>query len=219
MTDQTPVSTVTISDDHPIFLEGVKDLLARQGDLEVVGQAKCSQSSLDLVNQYKPDVAILDLSMPGDVFQTIAEIARSHVGTRSIIYTAYCSVDSAIKALEAGAAGFVLKSDPIEELLDAIRTRDELIISKKFSAEVLSAMRKRSTTISTGDILSLSIREKQIVAQLLLGQTNREIARTLKLTEQTVKHYMTSVMHKMKVRSRVEVVVAVKNAELDPAQL
>jgi DNA-binding NarL/FixJ family response regulator len=220
MSGQSRISTVTVSDDHPVFIEGVKDLLARQADLDVVGQANCSRSSLDLVNQHKPDVAILDLSMPGDIFQTISEITRTNTHTRSIVYTAYCSVDSAVKALEAGATGFVLKSDPIEELLDAIRARDQLVISKKFSTEVLTAMRARQSAAPPAAILSLSRREKQVVGQLLLGQTNREIARMLDLTEQTVKHYMTSLMHKLKVRSRVEVVVAIKKSQsaLDDVQ-
>lgn len=213
MPSQSHVRTVTISDDHPVFLEGIKDILARQGDFDVVGQTNCSQSSLDLINEHRPDVAILDLSMPGDIFQTISEITRTNSQTRAIVYTAYCSVDSAVKALEAGATGFVLKSDPIEELLDAIRARSELIISKKFSAEVLTAMRARLSTAPPAALFSLSRREKPIVGQLLLGQTNREIARTLDLTEQTIKHYMTSLMHKMKVRSRVEVVVAVKKSQ------
>lgn len=220
MSGQSRISTVTVSDDHPVFIEGVKDLLVRQADLDVVGQANCSRSSLDLVNQHKPDVAILDLSMPGDIFQTISEITRTNTHTRSIVYTAYCSVDSAVKALEAGATGFVLKSDPIEELLDAIRARDQLVISKKFSTEVLTAMRARQSAAPPAAILSLSRREKQVVGQLLLGQTNREIARMLDLTEQTVKHYMTSLMHKLKVRSRVEVVVAIKKSQsaLDDVQ-
>ncbi|WP_449394811.1 response regulator [Devosia riboflavina] len=219
MPSQDHVSTVTVSDDHPVFLQGVKDLLARQEDLDVVGQASCAKSSFDLINEHKPDVAILDLSMPGDVFQTISEITRTNSATRSIVYTAYCSVDSAVKALEAGATGFVLKSDPIEELLEAIRACDELVISKKFSAEVMSAMRARQSAAPPGAIFRLSRREKQIVGQLLFGQTNREIARTLDLTEQTVKHYMTSLMHKMKVRSRVEVVVAVKQSQTSLADV
>lgn len=158
MPSQDHVSTVTVSDDHPVFLQGVKDLLARQEDLDVVGQASCAKSSLDLINQNKPDVAILDLSMPGDVFQTISEITRTNSVTRLIVYTAYCSVDSAVKALEAGATGFVLKSDPIEELFEAIRVCDELVISKKFSAEVMSAMRARQSAAPPGAIFSLSRR-------------------------------------------------------------
>lgn len=95
------INTVTISDDHPVFLERIKDILARQGDFDVVGQASCCQSSLALINEHRPDVAILDLSMPGDIFETISEITRTNSQTRAIVYTAYCSVDSAVKALEA----------------------------------------------------------------------------------------------------------------------
>lgn len=219
MPDQRHISTVTISDDHPIFLEGVKDILARQADLKVIGEATCSRTSVELIGDARPDVAILDLSMPGDVIEAISEITRTNSATRSIVYTAYCSVDSAVKALEAGATGFVLKSDPIDELFHAIRGRDELVISKRFSAEVLGAMRSRFSPNASAASFTFSRREKQIVSQLMLGQTNREIARTLDLTEQTIKHYMTSLMHKMKVRSRVEVVVAVREAQLVQSEM
>lgn len=215
MSNQRSPRTVTVSDDHPVFLEGIKDLLARQDDFDVVGQANCAQSSLDLVNAHKPDIAILDLSMPGDMFRTISEITRTNGATRSIIYTAYCSVDAAIKALDAGANGIVLKSDPVEELLDAIRRQDELVVSKRFSTEVLNTMLARLKPTPHDETLSLNTREKQIVAQLLLGRTNREIGQILNLTERTVKHYMTGLMHKMNVRNRVEVVVAVKAAPAD----
>lgn len=206
------ISTLTVSDDHPIFIDGVRSLLSRYSDLVLLGQAVCAQSSLDLVAQYRPNVAILDLSMPGDVFGAMAEMTRLSQATRLVVYTAHCSADTAIRALNAGATGFVLKSDPIDALLDAIRakTRDDLVISKRFSEEVLGPTPLPMRRAFPDDFATLGRREKQIVAQLLLGNTNREIADSIGLTEQTVKHHMTRLMHKLKVRNRVEVVIAAR---------
>lgn len=212
MQSLTPHVTVTISDDHPIFLQGVSDVLSRHSDIEVVGEATSAPSSLELVAERKPDVAILDLSMPGDVFEAITEIARGSSGTRTLVYTAYCSVDSAVKALDAGATGFVLKSDPVQELVYAVResAKSQLVISRRFSAEVLKAMHMRLQSAPEDHFKSLSVREKQIVGQLMLGHTNKEIARTLGLTEQTVKHYMTDLMQKIDARNRVDIVIATR---------
>lgn len=220
MRTSSPTSTVTISDDHPIFLQGVEDVLRRHPDLQVVGTAISAQSTLELVVAQKPDLAILDLSMPGDVFQTIADIASNAVRTRTLVYTAYCSVDSAVRALDAGATGFVLKTDPVEELLYGVRggIRGELVISKRFSAEVLKAMRARLKEAPEDHFATLSPRETQIVGQLLLGHTNREIAKTLGLTEQTVKHYMTGLMQKLDARNRVDIVIAAKRLQAAQAE-
>ncbi|QQR40402.1 response regulator [Devosia rhizoryzae] len=206
--------TVTISDDHPIFLQGVEEVLRRHPDFSVIGQATSAPATIELVAERRPDVAILDLSMPGDVFQAIADIAASGT-TRTMVYTAYCSVDSAVRALDAGATGFVLKSDPVEELLYAVRgsARGELVISKRFSAEVLKAMRARLKSAPEDHFATLSARETQIVGQLILGQTNKEIAKTLGLTEQTVKHYMTGLMQKLDARNRVDIVIAAKRLQ------
>ncbi|RYG56091.1 MAG: response regulator transcription factor, partial [Alphaproteobacteria bacterium] len=114
--------TVAIADDHPVLLAGIASLLSSDQHYRILGQADTADASLELVRQVSPDVLILDLSMPGDVFRAISQIAAARPNTKVLVFTAFCSIDSALKALDAGATGFVLKGSPFTELLEAIET-------------------------------------------------------------------------------------------------
>ena len=199
---------VAFVDDHPTLLMGIAALFASDPRCAIVGTGRSAAEAVQLVGLHGPDIVTLDLSMPGDVYAAIRSIAETSPQTRVLIFTAYADVDLALRALDAGAHGFVLKGRPSEELFDAIDTvsRGGLYISPDFSPKLLSGLRNRSRR--ENGAIKLSPREQQLVDCLFEGMSNKEIARALELTEKTVKHYMTNLMNKLKVKSRLEVVLA-----------
>jgi DNA-binding NarL/FixJ family response regulator len=204
------VVTIGLIDDHPLMLKGLASLIGEQDGLKVVGEATSATAAIELVERERPAIVVMDLSMPGDVMGAIQRIVTDFTETRVIILTAFSSLDSAVKALNAGAMGFVLKGSASTDLLEAIRmVRDgEVFIARQYATQVLMGMRDQSRNMKPKDVVRLNVRERQIVGQLMHARTNREIAETLHLSEKTVKHYMTGLMVKLHARNRVEVVLA-----------
>jgi DNA-binding NarL/FixJ family response regulator len=185
-------------------------LFANSDRHQVVGQAVCADTSMELVQTLAPDVIIMDLSMPGDVFRTIAQIVATAPNTKVVVFTAYCSIESALKALDAGATGFALKGSPSSELLEAIDMvmAGQMFVTRQYASQVMNGLRERAKRQALDEAIKLNVREKQIVGHLMQARTNREIAAELHISEKTVKHYMTGLMLKLKARNRVEVVIA-----------
>jgi len=205
-----PIRLVFV-DDHPTLLAGLATIFASDDRFEIVGTGTTAEEALELARGKLPDVMILDLSMPGDVFGAIEEISRQIPTLKLVVFTAFANVDLALKALDAGAHAFVLKGRPADDLYDAIQAvrRGDLFVSPEFSQRVVAGFRNRARR-ETAVVVKLSAREQQLVDCLLEGQTNKEIARTLELTEKTVKHYMTNLMTKLQVKNRLEVVLAAR---------
>jgi DNA-binding NarL/FixJ family response regulator len=172
-----------------------------------VAQGKCAKDALDISLKHKPDVIVVDLNMPGDVFNAMAEIVRASPTMKIIAFTAVAEIDTAVKTLRAGASGYVLKGSTEEELRDGINAvlQGETFVTRHFAGKVLTAL---SAPIDTSISARLSSRETQIVELLLQGQTNREMATNLKISEKTVKHYMSVLMQKFNARNRLEVAMA-----------
>ncbi len=206
----TPVSIVLV-DDHPTLLRGIEALLSEDGRFAVVGTGANAADAIRLVGQARPQVAVIDLSMPGDVVAAIEAITASGE-TKAIVFTAYGDVNLAMKALDAGAQGYVLKGRPSEDLSDAIEAvlAGELFVSEDFSKILMAGFRHRARRQRELKAAKLSARERQLVECLLEAKSNKEIARTLNLSEKTIKHYMTNLMNKLRVKNRVEVVLAVQ---------
>lgn len=206
--------TVAVADDHPVLLKGMVSLFNASERFRLVGEAVCADTAREMVRDQSPNVLIMDLSMPGDVFGTIRQIAVSHPDTKVVVFTAFCSVDSALKVLDAGATGFVLKVSPSFELFEAIDTvvSGQTYITRQYASQVIKGLRDSAHRQVLNDAIKLSLREKQIVGHLLQARTNREIAAALHISEKTVKHYMTSLMLKLKARNRVEVVIAARQS-------
>jgi DNA-binding NarL/FixJ family response regulator len=161
-----------------------------------------------------PDIMVLDLSMPGDVFGAIEEMSNEMTDLRLVVFTAFASVDLGLRAFDAGAHGFVLKGGPVDDIYDAIAAvrRGELFVSPAYSQQIISGFHTRRQREADTSV-KLSTRERQLVDCLLEGKTNKEIARALDLSEKTVKHYMTNLMTKLQVKNRLEVVLAMKQTK------
>ncbi len=205
---------IAFVDDHPTLLRGIESLFAEDEHFEIVGKGVTASDAVDLALTRSPEILVLDLSMPGDVFAAIAEITGKVVGIRLIIFTAFANVDLALKALDAGAHAFLLKGQPSEELFEAISAvqAGELFVSPSFAPKLMSGFRNRSRREIQLKSSKLSAREIQIVDFLFEAKTNKEIARELNLSEKTIKHYMTNLMTKLKVKSRLEVVLAAQSS-------
>jgi DNA-binding NarL/FixJ family response regulator len=203
---------LALVDDHPTLLRGLAAIFGSDPRYEVVATGGSADEAVVIAREARPQILILDLSMPGDVFAAIDTITLSSPTLKVVIFTAFANVDFALRALDAGAHAFVLKGRPSEDLNEAIEfvLRGDLYISPEFSPKLVTGFRNRSRreTLAT---VKLSAREKQLVECLLEAKSNKEIAHTLQLTEKTVKHYMTNLMNKLKVRSRVEVVIAARS--------
>lgn len=206
---------VAVADDHPLLLAGVSALFENSGKHGIVGQAIDADSCLELVRAVEPDIIVMDLSMPGDVFRTIGQIVATMPGTKVVVFTAYCSIESALKALDAGATGFVLKGSPSAELLEAIDIvmSGQMFVTRQYASQVMNGLRDRARRQALDEAIKLNVREKQIIGHLMQARTNREIAVELHISEKTVKHYMTGLMFKLKARNRVEVVIAARRSQ------
>ena len=158
---------------------------------------------------------IVDLGMAGDVYAAIATVTALSNETKFVAFTASTGVDCAIRALDSGATGYVLKGSSSDELLQAIASVNsgETYITRNFASQVIAALRDTSLRRKAAEAVKLSIREQQIVRLLLKGKTNKEIALAINISDKTVKHYMTILMQKLQVRNRLEVVIAAQKLE------
>lgn len=214
MSSAIGASRVAFVDDHQVLVEGLVSLYGAKDDLVVVGKGHSAEDALRVVEETQPDVLVMDLSMPGDTFAAVEEITARFPQTRIVIFTASTTIQPAIDLLEAGVAGYVLKGSSSSELHEAIRMacRGETFVTPGFATKIIVSMktaeiRRRNQPAPA----RLHLREEQIVNCLLKGQTNREIGETLNISEKTVKYYMTSLLHKLNVRNRVQLVIAVRN--------
>ncbi len=201
---------VAFVDDHPILLEGLVSLYSAKEDLSIVAKGHNSADAIKIVEEYEPDVLVVDLSMPGDPMAAIEFILSSRKRTRVVIFTATSSIDMAVKALNLGVSGYVLKGSTAVDLHDAIIAayNNDTYMTPGFATKVIMSMKTAEIRQKTLQNNRLSVREEQVVNHLMRGRTNREIAESLDISEKTVKHYMTVLMQKLDVRNRVEVVLA-----------
>ncbi len=208
--------SVAFVDDHPILLEGLVSLYSNKEDLKIVGKGENAVDALKLVEELDPDVIVVDLSMPGDALSAIEIILQRYQRTRIIVFTASSSIESAIQVLGLGVSGYVLKGSTASDLHEAIRTvyAGNTFITPGFATKVIMSMKSEALRRKTQVRLRLSAREEQIVAYLMRGSTNREIASCLDISEKTVKHYMTVLMQKLDARNRLEVVLAAQKLSM-----
>lgn len=209
-------TAIAIVDDHPMLMEGVAAVLARRPGLNVVGTGRSADDIMPLASANNLDAIVVDLNMPGDIFDAIKELRSEYPRTQIVVFTASTSTDHAIRALDAGAGAYVLKGSAASDLAEAIEAtrRGEIYITPAFAAKVISALQSKALEKRSAAASQLSVREEQIVRLLLCGKQNREIARELDLSEKTVKGYMTNLMTKLNARNRLEVVIAAQRLQV-----
>ncbi|TCL68204.1 response regulator transcription factor [Rhizobium sp. BK251] len=210
-----PIS-VAFVDDHPILLEGLVSLYSGKDDLFITAQGENAVDALKIAEEKRPDVLVLDLNMPGDTMATIEMIVRNHNATKIIVFTAASNIETAVKVLDLGVNGYVLKGSTARDLHEAIKIvhGGNTFITPGFATKVILSMKAAELRRKTRIQKRLSAREEQIVRYLMMGKTNREIACMLDISEKTVKHYMTLLMQKLDARNRLEVVLAAQKLDV-----
>lgn len=192
---------VVIAEDHTLIREALVKMLAGSGRIEVVGQASTGTEALALVGQHKPDVLIMDVSMPEkDGIQALAELAALDTPTKTLILTMHEDEAHGVRAIRGGAAGYIKKSANLDELLNAIERvhGGERVIP----TEVEAALgRKRSDHPAQ----ILSTREFQVMEYLAAGKTNREIAEMLSISVKTVDTHRGHVLKKLRLRNNSDI--------------
>ncbi|MBI2310971.1 MAG: response regulator transcription factor [Betaproteobacteria bacterium] len=195
---------ILIADDHPLFREGVVHSFGSEPDLSVVGQAANGEEALQLARDLLPDVALLDIGMPGwGGLVTAEKITTACPATRIVMLTVFEDEDKLLAAFKAGARGYVLKGVSARELASVVRAAagGEVYVSPSLAAGILVALTRGRPP---DPLQELTDREHSILELIGEGLTNREIGERLYLSEKTIKHYMTNILQKLQVRSRVE---------------
>lgn len=210
---------ILLIDDHTLFRSGVKALLQRQPDFEVVDEAADGVEGIKRAKQHTPDVVLLDLNMPGlSGIETLQLLAQDLPGTAFVMLTVSEDADDLTAAMRAGACGYLLKDIEADTLADAIRraAAGHPVITEHMTAKLLEQMRRpaQAPVPRAGDTSeALTAREEEIVRELARGASNKEIARTLDLAESTVKIHVRNILRKLKMTSRVQIALYAKERE------
>lgn len=198
--------TIIVVDDHPLFREGVVTTLLESGIFDVVDQASAKDEAIIKAQKHLPDLMLLDVSMPGGGIETANEITRLVPMVKIVMLTVSEQDQDVQSALKAQARGYVLKGVASEELLRILR---EIHMGNSYIPSNLAAnlLMRDSESKDSPEEFDLNDRERQILEKLAAGMSNREIAEQVFLSEKTIKHYMTNIMHKLHVSNRVQAAI------------
>jgi DNA-binding NarL/FixJ family response regulator len=205
--------TVLIADDHTVVRQGLRVLLDLADDIEVVGEAADGTEVAELATALAPDVILLDLKLPGlDGLAVLADLADRAVRSRVLVLTSVTDAASVMVAMRAGAAGFLYKDVDPDALMRAVRSvHDGHTVLAAEAARVLLRTPHRSGAVAGLD--ALTAREREVLAQIAEGRSNRQIARLLQMSEKTVKTHVSSVLAKLGVADRTQAALyAVRNS-------
>ncbi len=205
--------TMVIADDHPIVRAGLQGLLTSQTDFEVVGEASNGHEAVELACRYLPQVALIDLRMPVlDGVETTRQIRQRSPGTQVLILTTYDTDADILRAIEAGATGYLLKETPRDDLFRAVRAtaRGQSMLSPSVASRLVGHARGL-------DDRALSARELEVLAQVAKGTSNKLIARDLGIGEATVKTHLLHIFTKLGVDDRTAAVTVAIERGILPA--
>lgn len=200
---------ILIADDHAIFRRGLRELLASRSGWEICGEASNGRDAIHEAQRHKPEVAILDVRMPVlNGLEAARRIAKELPRTEILILTMDTSEEVAHQVLQAGARGYLLKSDAESKLVDAVETlgQHKPYLTPAIAELVLDKYVERKQSIGDGIANQLSPREREIVQLLAEGKSNKEAAAVLQIAVKTVEAHRANIMHKLCMRSLSELV-------------
>ncbi len=194
-------------DDHEVVRLGLRALIDRHPDMEVVAEASNTAEALTKATAHKPDIVVLDIRLPGaSGIDACRDICKSLPETKVIILTSYAEDEMLFAAIRAGAAGYVLKQAGGQDLIRAIETvaRGDSLLDPSITERVFAEVRKAARQMESVAFSKLTEQERRVLALVAEGRTNREIAQLLHLGEGTVRNYVSSILSKLGVSNRAE---------------
>jgi NarL family two-component system response regulator LiaR len=199
---------ILIVDDHEVVRQGLRFALEQEADFVVVGECADGGSALDRIAGLRPDVVLLDMIMPGmDGLSVLHAMQEAGGHTPAVIVlTSYPAEDRAIDAVRAGATSYLSKTAAVDRVVEAVRAAagGGSVFDPAVAALLVQSVRGRETQ---GPLARLSAREREVLAALSRGRSNREIARALSLGEQTVKSYVSSILTKLDLQDRTQAAI------------
>ena len=198
---------IVLVDDHEVVRLGLKSLLDRHPQFEVVGEASSAREALEQVAALEPDVVVMDIRLPGTSgIEACEQIVDQHPDIKVIMLTSYAEDEMLFSAIRAGASGYVLKQIASEELVKAIEAvgRGEALLDPAVTQRVFQEVRRAVKEEEASAFAHLSQQEKHVLLLVSEGKTNREIAKNLFLGEGTVRNYVSSILSKLGVNNRAE---------------
>lgn len=205
----TPIR-VLIIDDHSLFRSGIKLVLQRQNDFELVGEAGSGLEGVKDAKRLSPDVILLDLHMPDmSGLETIPLLKDEAPNAQIVMLTVSEDAEDLLEALRIGARGYLLKNIDTDFLLQSIRraAAGESVMSPQMGGKLADAVRAPAKGSNATDAVKLTPREREIIVKLARGDSNKEIARELDLSESTVKIHVQGILRKLNLASRVQAAV------------
>ncbi len=206
---------VVVVDDHPLYREGVVRTLSESSGIGVAGEGASADDAILLARKHKPDVALLDISMPGDGIEAAKAISEEIPEIKIVMLTVSENDIDVMNALKNGAKGYALKGIGGAELAAIVHTiaSGGTYVSPALAANLLVAMQEPISSKRDDDVFAiLTKREEEILRLVADGNSNKEAGKALGLQEKTVKHYMTNILQKLQVRNRVEAAVLAKSS-------
>jgi DNA-binding NarL/FixJ family response regulator len=203
---------VLIVDDHPVVRQGLRALLEVQDGFAVVGEAGDADAALTLAAEHRPDVILLDLKLPGrDGISVLDELRAREIPARVLVLTSATEPAAASRAVRAGASGLLYKDVDPDALVRAIRSVHDgnLLLAPEAAGSLVHA----AGGGAPGGVDSLTSREREVLAELAQGRSNREIARALHVAEKTVKAHVSSVLAKLGVQDRTQAALLAVRSE------
>jgi DNA-binding NarL/FixJ family response regulator len=197
---------VVIADDHPFYRQGLARLLSQCG-VEVVGQASNGQAAIDLIERTAPDVAVIDLNMPGmSGVEVTRRVGERMPASRVLVVSVSAQEDDVTEAILAGAAGYVLKDGPVEEVVAGIRAAaaGESLLSPRIAGTLLERIRDREQAQPELPPVPLSERELKVLGLVAQGRRETEIGETLHIGAGAVSKHISSLLMKLQVENRVQ---------------
>jgi DNA-binding NarL/FixJ family response regulator len=198
---------IILVDDHEVVRLGLKSLLERHPQFEVIGEAGSAREALEQVAALKPDVVLMDIRLPGTSgIEACEEIVNKYPATRVIMLTSYAEDEMLFSAIRAGASGYILKQIGSTDLIKALESvsRGEALLDPAVTQRVFQEVRRAVKEEEASAFAHLSQQEKHVLLLVSEGKTNREIAKSLFLGEGTVRNYVSSILSKLGVNNRAE---------------
>jgi two-component system nitrate/nitrite response regulator NarL len=205
--------SVAIIDDHPLFRDGVACSLSESGIFSVLAQGGSSDEAIRIARDTRPDILLLDLSMPGGGLQAIAAVRRLVPGQKIVVLTVSEAGDDVLMALREGVDGYILKGVGSKDLLDALVgvAAGQRYVSPLLSARLLADLSTRVDRLPTDPMAQLTCRERQVLDLVADGLSNKGIGLKLNLHEKTVKHHLSRIFFKLKVSNRTEAAMVLRD--------